>query len=74
MSINLKVSSLTDYEKRIICLICEAKQDHDISSSMEMSLDEIRFCKEVIFQKTQTANWAELVIYAIRHEIFTLHF
>lgn len=70
----LEVASLYDYEKRMIALICEAKSDHDIAQLMNMNSDEVNYCKSKIFQKTKTHSWAELVIYAIRKSIFTLHF
>lgn len=74
MDVNLSASPLTDYEKRIVQLMCEARPDHDISAAMNMSLDEISDNKRIIFEKTQTGNWAELVIYAIQNEIFQLRF
>lgn len=74
MEINLGITSLTDYEKRIIRLICEARPDHDISATMNMTVDEIRCNKKIIFHKTQTGNWAELVMYAIQNKIFNVRF
>lgn len=68
------IAYLLDYEKQIVHLLCEAKSDNDIAGAMGMSLRDVRICKDLIYRKTDTRNWAELVIYAIRKKIFRLKF
>lgn len=69
-----RVASLLDYEKQIIYLICEAKPDADIAYAMGMELKDFQYCKKLIFEKTGSQNWAELVIYAIKERIFKIRF
>jgi DNA-binding NarL/FixJ family response regulator len=70
----IEIASLLDYERQMIHLICEAKSDHDIASLMGMDINDVKYCKNLIFQKTHSCNWAELVIYAIRKSIFKIRF
>jgi DNA-binding NarL/FixJ family response regulator len=70
----IEIASLVDYETQMIHLICEAKSDHDIAKVMDMDITDVKYCKKLIFQKTASHNWAELVIYAIRKSIFKLRF
>jgi DNA-binding CsgD family transcriptional regulator len=70
----INVALLNDSEKRIIHLMCEAKSDYDIACIMDIELDYVKYCKNLIFQKTGSESWAELVIYAIRKSIFKIKF
>lgn len=73
-NIQAEVVSLCESERRMIHLICEAKTDHDIAHLMNMDLQAVEYYKNLIFKKTGSRNWAELVIYAIRQSIFKIRF
>jgi DNA-binding NarL/FixJ family response regulator len=70
----IELATLVDYEKQMIHFICEAKSDHDIAELMEMDIKDVKYCKKLIFKKTGSQSWAELVVFAIRESLFKLRF
>lgn len=61
----------TDKEKEIICLICRQFSNKEISAALHLSIRTIEGYRERILQKTDARNTAGIVIYAIKHNIYT---
>lgn len=67
-SIKLK---FTEKEKEVICLICRQFSNKEISEELHLSIRTIEGYRERILEKTGSRNTAGIVIYAIKHNIYT---
>lgn len=61
----------SEKEKEIICLICREFSNKEISAALHLSVRTIEGYRERILQKTNARNTAGIVIYAIKHNIYT---
>lgn len=65
-----KNSELTEREIEVLFNICKGLSNHEISESLNVSKRTIDKHRENILLKTQSSNTAQMVVYAIRNNIF----
>ena len=65
-------STLTDREIEILKLICEGLTNEQIADTIAISFDTVKWHRANIMTKTECANTAAIVIYAIRNKIFEI--
>ena len=63
--------SFTVKEKEIICLICRQFSTREIAKELHLGVRTIEGYRERILKKINARNTAGIVIYAIRHNIYT---
>lgn len=63
---------LTVREIEIIKLVCEGKKNREIAELLHLSSRTVEGHRQKIFEKTDTSNIAELVVFAIKNEIFAI--
>lgn len=70
--ISERISTLTDREKQIIILVCKGLTNREIGERLFLSPRTIESHRNRISSKTETSNVAELVVYAIKNNIFCI--
>jgi two-component system response regulator NreC len=70
---NIRTSQpeLTDKEKEVVCLICLQMSNKEIAGKLNLSIRTIEGYRERIQEKIKVKNVAGLVVYAIKHKIYT---
>ena len=72
-SINPKSSEeLTNRENDILDLICKGHTSHEISEKLFISIKTVEVHRTNIFRKANTRNLAELIIWAVKNNHFSL--
>jgi DNA-binding NarL/FixJ family response regulator len=61
-----KVESLTERERQVITLVCEARRNKEIAEQLFISDTTVRHHLSSIFSKLEVSGRLELVIYAYR--------
>lgn len=61
----------SEKEKEIITLICRQYINKEISRALNLSIRTIEGYRERILQKTNARNTAGIVVYAIKHNLYT---
>lgn len=68
----LKIASLTDRERDVICLIGEGMKNKDIADSLFISESTVRHHLTSVYDKLGVSDRLELVIYAFKHDLVEL--
>jgi DNA-binding NarL/FixJ family response regulator len=72
-SINPKSSEeLTNRENDVLDLICKGHTSHEISEKLFISIKTVEVHRTNIFRKANTRNLAELIIWAVKNNHFSL--
>lgn len=66
------IEQFTDREKEILQLICQGLNNDQIADMIHLSPKTIEKYKSNLFQKTQTLNTVNLVIYAFKNQLVSL--
>lgn len=66
------VKKFSRRELEIIQLICRQQTNKEIATNLGISIRTVESHREKIQEKTDSKNLAGVVIYAIRHELFTV--
>ena len=64
-----EIPNFTDREKMVLNLICEGLSNKQIAESMYISEKTVEKHKSNLFQKTETNNTVNLVIYAFKNQL-----
>ena len=64
--------NLSSRELEVLKLICEGYTNEQIASDLNLSYDTIKWHRSNIFTKTEVANAAALVMYAIRNKLIEI--
>jgi DNA-binding NarL/FixJ family response regulator len=67
-----KLTKLTSREKQILHLICKGLNNEQIAESIYLSPKTVEKHKSNLFQKTETFNTVNLVIYAFKNQLISL--
>ena len=67
-----KVPEFTERELQIIRLVCQEKTNKEIAEELFLSVRTIEGYRDKIQEKIQAKNAAGVVIFAIRHKIYTI--
>ncbi len=62
---------LTPREKSITKALCNCDTEKEIADQMNISTNTVHFHKSNIFRKTNSRRIANLIVYAIRHRLFS---
>jgi DNA-binding NarL/FixJ family response regulator len=68
-----KPLSFTEKERAVMCMICEEKTNKEIADKLHLSIRTIEGYRDRIQEKIQAKNAAGIVVYAIKHRIYTIH-
>ncbi len=66
------LANFTSREKEILNLICKGLNNEQIADQLHLSPKTVEKHKSHLFQKTQTFNTVNLVIYAFRNQLISL--
>lgn len=66
------IEQFTDREKQILQLICQGLNNEQIADTIHLSPKTIEKHKSSLFQKTQTLNTVNLVIYAFKNQLVSV--
>jgi len=66
------ITNLTSREKQILHLICTGLNNEQIADLIHLSPKTVEKHKSSLFQKTETFNTVNLVIYAFKNELISL--
>lgn len=61
---------ISEREKEILRLICESNSSKEISDKLNISFSTVKTHRNHLMKKTEAKNIADLIIYAIKNEIY----
>lgn len=64
-----KTESLTDREREVVRLLCEGKSNQQVATLLSISSRTVEVHRAAIMRKLEIETFAELVRYAVRHNL-----